>query len=189
MAARRVARGAKRSRNPSCEPCDPRRLKASPPAIFNHDTLDAVTVSPDSVLIVGAGSLGTLYGACLSRAGCDVQLLARPAHAAAIADAGCVVVEDHGTEWRAALLATPEPGEVRPASIVLLVTQTQDSESALASIGHVRDDVAVAVSLQNGGGTERAWRSGADRSAWWAGRAWWEPRSSALGASRTRVPG
>jgi 2-dehydropantoate 2-reductase len=108
-----------------------------------------------TVLVVGAGSLGTLYGAALARAGCDVQLLARPAHAEAIAAAGHVVVESGGEEWRVPLRATADPALVGPAGTVLLLTQAQDSEAALASVAHIRDGVTLAVSLQNGGGTER----------------------------------
>ena len=46
----------------------------------------------DGVLVVGAGSLGSVYGARLARGGSRVQLLAREAHARAIEDAGGVVV-------------------------------------------------------------------------------------------------
>ena len=46
----------------------------------------------DAVLVVGAGSLGSVYGARLARGGSRVQLLAREAHARAIEDAGGVVV-------------------------------------------------------------------------------------------------
>lgn len=109
----------------------------------------------NTVLVVGAGSLGTLYGAALARAGCDVQLLARPAHARAIADAGHVVVQSAGEEWRAGVRATADPASVGPAATVILLTQAQDSAAALASLDHIRGDVALALSLQNGGGTER----------------------------------
>jgi 2-dehydropantoate 2-reductase len=109
-----------------------------------------------AVLVVGAGSLGSLYGAALARAGGDVQLLARPAHAAAITAAGYVVVSQGAQEWRATLSATSDPAAVRPAETVLLLTQAQDSEAALGSVAHARDAVTLAVSLQNGGGTERS---------------------------------
>ena len=38
----------------------------------------------ERVVVIGAGSLGTVYGAALARAGLDVQLLAREEHARAI---------------------------------------------------------------------------------------------------------
>jgi 2-dehydropantoate 2-reductase len=100
--------------------------------------------------VVGAGALGTLYGACLARAGLEVQLLGREAHAAAIRDAGEVVVEGIGGRWTTPLRATSRPDEVEPAELVILLTKSQDARSALGSLGHVRDSVEVAVSLQNG---------------------------------------
>jgi len=45
------------------------------------------------VLVVGAGSLGSVYGARLSQGGAGVQLYAREEHARAIDAAGGVVVE------------------------------------------------------------------------------------------------
>ena len=108
----------------------------------------------ERVLIVGAGSLGTLYGAVLARACCEVQLLARPAHAEAIAAAGGVQVEDPAGHWTARLRATADPAAVEPADTVLLLTQVQDGPAALAPLEPA--GVRLAVSLQNGGGTERA---------------------------------
>jgi 2-dehydropantoate 2-reductase len=110
-----------------------------------------VTRAP-TALIIGAGSLGTLYGAALARAGLAVQLLARPAHAEAVEAAGGIRVEGIGGTWTAPLRATAEPARVEPAEIVVLLTQCQDTESALRGLDHVRDGVRLAVSLQNGGG-------------------------------------
>jgi 2-dehydropantoate 2-reductase len=111
-------------------------------------------VSAPRALIVGAGSLGTLYGACLARAGLDVQLLARPAHAEAIGAAGEVFVEEGEARWSARLRATADPAAVGPAELVVLLTQCQDGEAALASLRHVAGAVELAVSLQNGGATD-----------------------------------
>ena len=80
---------------------------------------------------------------------------------------GDVVVQSAGEEWRAGLHATADPASVGPAATVILLTQAQDSAAALASLDHIRGDVALALSLQNGGGTERplqAW-CGAERVA------------------------
>ena len=40
------------------------------------------------VLVYGAGAVGSLLGGCLARAGAEVTLLARPAHAAAVTRSG-----------------------------------------------------------------------------------------------------
>ena len=100
----------------------------------------------ERVLVVGAGSLGSVYGARLARAGVDVQLLAREAHARAITAAGGIRVNDElvplHAEWR--------PERIEPADIVVVLTKTPDTEPALAALPQVRDDVRLAVSLQNG---------------------------------------
>jgi len=101
-------------------------------------------------LVVGAGSLGTLYGACLARAGLDVELLAREPHASAVREAGGVEVDGVGGRWDAALRATADPREVAPAELVVVLTKAHDTRAALASAAHVRAGVELAVSLQNG---------------------------------------
>ncbi|MDE0731221.1 MAG: hypothetical protein OSB36_09880, partial [Longimicrobiales bacterium] len=46
----------------------------------------------NSVAILGAGALGSLYGAWMARAGLDVTLVAREAHVKAIQDNGLQVL-------------------------------------------------------------------------------------------------
>lgn len=108
---------------------------------------DAATTG---AVVVGAGALGTVYGAGLARAGVDVQLLARPAHADAIQAAGGVQVTGPGGEWFAPLRATPDPARLEPAALVVVLCKSHDTRAALAGLEHVRDGLEVAVSLQNG---------------------------------------
>ena len=63
-----------------------------------------------SAVVLGAGALGSIYASALVAAGCDVTVLARPAHVAAIADAGLRLVRVHaGTEETVRLGATSDP--------------------------------------------------------------------------------
>lgn len=103
----------------------------------------------ERVLVVGAGSLGTVYGAALARAGADVQLLAREAHARAIQEQGHVVVDSFGERWEAPLRAEWRPERIEPAEVVILLTKTQDTAPSLASLAHVAGTVRLAVSFQN----------------------------------------
>lgn len=102
------------------------------------------------VLVVGAGALGTVYGAALARGGAQVQLLGRRAHAEAIESAGGVTVVGVGGRWEARLRAAWRPADVAPADVVVVLTKAHDTEAALAALEHVRDGMRVAVSLQNG---------------------------------------
>jgi 2-dehydropantoate 2-reductase len=102
------------------------------------------------VLVVGAGALGSVYGARLSQGGADVELLAREAHARAIDEAGGVVVERGDGSELVPVRAEWRPERVHPASTVIVLTKTTDTEAALAGLEHLRDHVDLAVSLQNG---------------------------------------
>jgi 2-dehydropantoate 2-reductase len=102
------------------------------------------------VLVVGAGALGSVYGAAMARAGADVQLLARRAHAEAIAAAGGVTVEGLGGTSLVPLRGIAEPAAAEPADVVVVMTKSHDTARALAGLDHVRAGVEVAVSFQNG---------------------------------------
>lgn len=107
-------------------------------------------IGGERVVVVGAGSLGTVYGAALARAGLDVQLLARESHARAIQAAGSVRIDSFGERWDVPLRAEWRPELIEPAEIVILLTKTPDTRAALESLDHLRDDVRLAVSFQNG---------------------------------------
>ena len=98
----------------------------------------------------GAGSLGTVYGAALARAGLDVQLLAREEHARAIQERGAVIVDSFGEQWEVPLRADWRPERIEPAEIVILLTKTPDTATALAGLPQVRETVRIAASFQNG---------------------------------------
>lgn len=102
------------------------------------------------VLVVGAGSLGSVYGAHLAHGGAEVQLLAREEHARAIEEAGGIVVDRGGVREHVPLRAAWRPERAEPADAVIVLTKTPDTEAALAPLAHVRDALELAVSLQNG---------------------------------------
>ncbi len=105
---------------------------------------------PPRAVVVGAGSLGTLYGAALARAGARVQLLARRPHAEAIARNGGVTVASLNGAWHAPLGADWRPERIEPAEIAIVMTKSHDTAPALASLAHLTDRLEVAVSFQNG---------------------------------------
>lgn len=104
----------------------------------------------ERVVVVGAGSLGTVYGAALARAGLEVQLLAREQHARAIQARGLVTIDSFGERWEVPLRADWRPERIEPAEIVILLTKTPDTAAALGSLSQLQDSVRIAVSFQNG---------------------------------------
>ncbi|UCE01960.1 MAG: 2-dehydropantoate 2-reductase [Candidatus Latescibacterota bacterium] len=100
------------------------------------------------VYVFGAGALGSLLGALLSRAA-PVELLARPDHAAAIRRQGGVRVSMtrpgiYPVQVRESVGTLPE------AALVLMTVKAFDLESALQALAPRLDASHLVVVLQNG---------------------------------------
>jgi 2-dehydropantoate 2-reductase len=96
--------------------------------------------------ILGAGALGTILGAHLSRAGHDVSMIARGDRARAIRRHGLVVSGLSSIELRPAVI--DDPKNVGDTDTLVVATKAIDTAETLASVAHVR--LRNAVSLQNG---------------------------------------
>ncbi len=98
------------------------------------------------VLIIGAGALGTIYAAYLSRAGHDVTLFARGERANIIREYGIAVSGIDEFVTRCAIATADDP----PASCDVLINavKTYDNETALHALQNVQ--VSSAFSVQNG---------------------------------------
>ncbi len=104
------------------------------------------------IIVLGAGAIGSLYGAKLAAAN-DVTLIAREEHAAAINAHGLTIEgrEDGNIRVPAATKVT----NIGANALVLLTTKVSDTAAALAPIKSlVRDDTTI-VCLQNGLGSEK----------------------------------
>src|SRR5215471_16215814 len=96
--------------------------------------------------ILGAGALGTILGAHLSRAGHDVVVIARGERAHKIARQGLVVTGLANVEARPAVI--DDPKKLLEADTLVVATKAIDTPATLASVGHVRFDAVLSV--QNG---------------------------------------
>jgi 2-dehydropantoate 2-reductase len=104
---------------------------------------------PTSVAVIGAGAVGSYYGAKLARTGIDVTLVARREHAAAIERDGLRVIEA-GDEWRVELRASTDSNAAARADVVLVTVKTPDTTAAASALaGHLSPHARI-VSLQNG---------------------------------------
>ena len=104
-----------------------------------------------SAVVLGAGALGSIYGAALARSGCSVTLLAREPHAAAISRSGLRVQLRDGTSESVMLDATSEPRDLPPAELVLVTAKAFDVPSLVQS---VHWQPRVVASVQNGAGKD-----------------------------------
>jgi 2-dehydropantoate 2-reductase len=102
-----------------------------------------------SVVVVGAGAVGSFYGAMLARAGHRVTLVGRAAHVQAIERDG-LQLDMAGRVETVRLAASVELAAARGADLVLFcVKSTDTADAARALAPHLADD-AVVMSLQNG---------------------------------------
>jgi 2-dehydropantoate 2-reductase len=96
--------------------------------------------------ILGAGALGTILGAHLSRAGHDVAMIARGDRARAIQREGLVVSGLSSIAARPAVI--DDPRNIAETDTLVIATKAIDTAATLASVAHLR--LESAVSLQNG---------------------------------------
>lgn len=108
------------------------------------------------IIVLGAGAIGSLYGAKLAAAN-DVLLIGRPEHAAAINADGLRI---EGIEPQTVRVpASSAVAQIGPDALILLTTKVMDSAAALESIAPlVREDTTI-LSLQNGLGSEQIARA------------------------------
>jgi 2-dehydropantoate 2-reductase len=101
------------------------------------------------VAVLGGGAVGSYFGGMLARAGAPVTLIARSAHADAVARNG-LWIEGRSFQGSVPMLGTTEPAGVENAELVIVSVKTPDTRSAAESIArHLAPD-ALVISLQNG---------------------------------------
>lgn len=102
-----------------------------------------------NIAIMGAGAVGTYFGALLAQAGHAVTLIGREAHVAAIRAQG-VLLESGGRQARIALGASTQAEAVRGADLVLCCVKSADTLAAARAMAPHLAPTARVLSLQNG---------------------------------------
>ena len=103
----------------------------------------------DSVAVVGAGAVGSFYGAMLARAGHRVTLIGRAAHVQAIERDG-LRLEMAGRVETVRVAASVDLAAVRGADLVLFCVKSTDTDAVARQIAPHLDAGALVLSLQNG---------------------------------------
>lgn len=102
-----------------------------------------------SIAVVGAGAVGSFYGAMLARAGQWVTLIARAAHAQAIARDG-LRLDMGGAVETVRLPARTDLAAAAGAELVLFCVKSTDTEATARALAPHLAPQAVVLSLQNG---------------------------------------
>jgi 2-dehydropantoate 2-reductase len=98
------------------------------------------------IVILGAGALGTVLSAHLTRAGEDVTLIARGERAAYLQEHGATITGL--VDFTVPVHVVTDPQQVHEANVLIVTVKTYDMEAALQSIKHLH--VESVLSLQNG---------------------------------------
>jgi 2-dehydropantoate 2-reductase len=107
-------------------------------------------------VIYGAGAIGGVVGAQLFRAGTEVVLIARGAHAAAMQKNGIAL--EHGDDsevFKVDVVTDPAAIEWRADDVVLLTMKSQDTLAAVRALAAVAPASIAVVCGQNGVDNER----------------------------------
>lgn len=108
------------------------------------------------IIVLGAGAIGSLYGAKLAAAH-DVLLIGRPEHATAINARGLRIEGIESQTVR--VLAASAVTQIGAEALILLTTKVTDSAAAIEPIAPLVRDNTTIVSLQNGLGSEQIART------------------------------
>ena len=103
----------------------------------------------ESVTVVGAGAVGSFFGAMLARAGHRVTLVGRAAHVDAIRRDG-LQLQMGGRTDTVRLRATTSLDAVRDADLVLFCVKSTDTEPVARDLAPLLAPGALVLSLQNG---------------------------------------
>jgi 2-dehydropantoate 2-reductase len=101
---------------------------------------------PQTIVVCGAGAIGSLVGARLYESGINVRLIGREAHVAAIRAKGLLVTGQNESRLVQLPAATTLAGS---ADIILLTVKSQDVQDACRTIAALHSDATV-VTMQNG---------------------------------------
>jgi 2-dehydropantoate 2-reductase len=103
------------------------------------------------IAVVGAGAVGSFYGAMLARAGHRVTLIGRPAHVHAITRNGLKLdLAASSTTEIIQIEASTELSSLHIADLVLFCVKSTDSASVALQIAPHLSPNALIMSLQNG---------------------------------------
>ena len=100
--------------------------------------------------IIGAGAMGSLFGALLSEAGADVCLVnIWKDHVDAINTQG-LILEHQGTKRSVRLMATVDPAQVGPVDLAIIFVKSTSTEAAAQTAARLLKPDGHVITLQNG---------------------------------------
>jgi 2-dehydropantoate 2-reductase len=108
------------------------------------------------IAVIGAGAMGSLFGALLSEAGQEVSLLdIRRDHVDAV-NADGLVVEKEGVRRRVRIRATRDADGIGPTDLCIVFVKSTHTAEAAPTVARLAGPSARVLTLQNGMGNAEA---------------------------------
>lgn len=123
-----------------------------------------------NVVVLGAGAVGSLFGARIARAGHSVTLIGRAEHVAAVRERGLRVRD--GREEVVRLRAETRLAPGLPADVVLVTVKSFDLASAMRELAAALPTPVPTLMPQNGVGIERRAVAALHEGGWSEAGAW-----------------
>jgi 2-dehydropantoate 2-reductase len=101
-------------------------------------------------LFVGAGAIGSLLAGYLTTGGADVALLDTGDHIHSVAKEGLKIHTIGGGSLEVKVKAFSDAKQIESVDLLILAVKTFHTESALASVGHLKEKLQCVLSIQNG---------------------------------------
>ena len=102
------------------------------------------------IAVVGAGAMGSLFGALLAESGAEVWLLdVWPEHVSAVARDG-LQIEREGRNRRVKMQAVTDPAKIGAADLVIIFVKSTHTVAAAKVAAGLMDPGGMALTLQNG---------------------------------------
>lgn len=105
--------------------------------------------TPPRLAVMGAGAVGSYFGAVLAQAGWPVVLIGRAAHVQAVREQGLAIERATGTQT-VHLVADTDASAARGVQLVLLAVKSGDTEAAARALAPHLGPEALVLCLQNG---------------------------------------
>jgi 2-dehydropantoate 2-reductase len=104
------------------------------------------------ILVVGAGSIGTLISAMLAKSKEDIWLLAKNPETAEKINSQAISVEGVSGNWQAKVKACSDGRQCQECELIIVCVKSYDTASAARSIKPAVGDSSYVLTLQNGMG-------------------------------------
>ncbi len=106
------------------------------------------------IAIIGTGAIGCFFSAILKKGGLETVLVGRDRETVSAIRSRGVIVDEEGTAESVKVPAFLDAAEAGPAEIVILAVKAYDTVSAIPSVKTLLADGGVALTFQNGIGSE-----------------------------------